>query len=320
MPAPGHVLLGVTNEKIDLMNKVTGRRHQLVQMFLPWRHPPEAIERYLKTAKLKGTTPVIHISTANGRDKSGDKIERHSPRDIATGRGDQWLLSISRIANDSRRTAWIRPMSEMNGSWNVYSAFNEDGSPRDAAHRSEHYVQAFRRITLIMRGGKVATINRKLRELGLPPLKVKATELPQSGKIAMIWNPHGQGSPRVTGNLPENYWPGSDYVDYVSNDIFSKGNNDAWWSGMDYTYDRFDKPFVIGEWGSFGVDDGEFVENVFEWAKEHPRTKAMIWFDGREVKQRRPSSHAPTIQLRKSPESLKAYRDAVREKRFAPSG
>ena len=47
----------------------------------------------------------------------------------------------------------MRPFAEMNGYWNAYSAFNQNGSPRDAAHSTAAFRKAFARVYLILHGG-----------------------------------------------------------------------------------------------------------------------------------------------------------------------
>ena len=40
--------------------------------------------------------------------------------------------------------------------------------------------------------------------------------------VSIIWSPLPAGSPRVKGNFPGNYWPGSKWVDWVGTDFYAK--------------------------------------------------------------------------------------------------
>ena len=40
--------------------------------------------------------------------------------------------------------------------------------------------------------------------------------------MSIIWSPLPGGSPRVKGNFPGNYWPGSRWVDWASTDFYSQ--------------------------------------------------------------------------------------------------
>ena len=69
---------------------------------------------------------------------------------------------------ETGQTVYIRLMAEMNGHWNAYSAFNADGSARRHGHSAHWFKLAWRRFTLIIRGGSRDKINRKLVRMGLP--------------------------------------------------------------------------------------------------------------------------------------------------------
>jgi hypothetical protein len=188
-------------------------------------------------------------------------------------------------------------MQEMNGYWMSYCAFNANGTRKGAAYSTGKYKAAFRRIAIIMRGGSRATINAKLQAAGEKPLQAPLSPegIDASGKIALVWNPQGAGSPNVAGNQPRDYYPGNAYVDYVADDLYAQGGN-AYWKGMQPLY-NYGKPFILGEWAPWGYDDPTFVNKVFGWARNHPRTAAIVYFD-----------YASTFDLGSKPRSLGAYR------------
>jgi hypothetical protein len=51
-------------------------------------------------------------------------------------------------------------------------------------------------------------MNARLHALGVAPLPAGSPDVPHSGKVAIVWNPQGQGSPDVAANPPAAYWPG----------------------------------------------------------------------------------------------------------------
>jgi hypothetical protein len=85
---------------------------------------------------------------------------------------------------------------------------------------------AFRRIVAIVRGGlSLEGLNAELAEIGLPPLARTKGENPEAlplAPVSIIWSPLPAGSPRVKGNFPGNYWPGSKWVDWVGTDFYAK--------------------------------------------------------------------------------------------------
>ena len=139
-----------------------------------------------------------------------------SPAAIARGGGDQLLAALNSAIASSHRTVFVRPLAEMNGHWNAYSAFNANGSARDANHSTSAFRKAFARIYLIVHGAQ--GINGRLRALGMPPFKGDVTPAPNA---AIVWNPQGYGSPNLAGNSAAAYYPGDPYVDVVADDLYN---------------------------------------------------------------------------------------------------
>lgn len=296
-PRPGRVLLGVVGPDPAAFDRLTGHVHKLHLVFV--------------NVGGSGLSDALEADRAGGRITIVTLNGQSSPAAFARGELDGSLAVTSRTANAVGSPVWIRPVPEMNGHWSEWAAFDRAGRPRDATFSTAQFKQAFRRIALIMRGGTVGRINRRLRALGMPPLRgVAAPGLPASGKVAMLWNPQGQGSPDVAGNQPRDFWPGSEYVDYVGNDLYEIRGR-AYWPGMDALYDAFRKPFVIGEWAPWGYDSPDFVRQMFAWVASHPRTVGLVYFN------KGWSGGGGTFELRVKPRSLAAYRQAAGTARFA---
>ena len=296
-PRPGRVLLGVVGPDPAAFDRLTRHAHKLHLVFVSGGG-----SELLKTLEADRAEGRITIVTLNGQS---------SPAAFARGDFDGLLAPMSEAANAVGTPVWIRPVPEMNGHWSEWAAFDRAGRPRGPTFSTTTFKQAFRRIALIMRGGPANRINGRLRSLGMPPLRgVAATELTASGKVAMLWNPQGQGSPNVAGNQPQDFWPGPEYVDYVGNDLYEIGGR-AFWPGMDTLYNAFDKPFVIGEWAPWGYDSPEYVRQMFAWVAAHPRTVGLVYFN------KGWSGGNGTFELQRKPRSLAAYRQAANAPRFA---
>ena len=56
--------------------------------------------------------------------------ERITPRQIAHGHGDHYILRLNESIARSKQVVYIRLFPEMNGYWNPYCAYNADGSYR----------------------------------------------------------------------------------------------------------------------------------------------------------------------------------------------
>lgn len=268
-----------------------GAHPAVLQDFFHWRVPltTGALYRWGAT----DTRGVLSLSTATGEGE-----ELITPQQIAEGRDDRYILRLARTIAETGQTVYIRLMAEMNGHYNAYSAFNADGSARHRGHSTHWYRQAWRRFTLLVRGGERTRVNRRLVRLGMPrilrassqsdpvyaggpggiPLPVPE-ELP-TPRVAMMWVPQSFGSPNIAANQPADYWPGSGYVDWVGFDIYSRfAGAFARDQALLREYRR--KPVVIGEYGPWDDDyGGAFTGSLLRWAERTGRVKMLIYYRG----------------------------------------
>ena len=233
LPAPRKVFVGLTGGTSILpFEQMVGKHPPVFETFMTWNTP---------TAWLANPDPAfrsraaLHLSTAPGYAKPGVI----SPRQIARGRSDRFLLELNRNLTLSGRIFYIRVMGEPNGYWNAHAPYNRDGTFRGVQNAPRFYRQAWRRTVLILRGGPTTVINRRLRALGLPRLQVRPTShcssksshavpratrcqpvLPRP-KVAFLWVPQDAGSPDIAANAPSVVWPGGAYVDWVGTDFYA---------------------------------------------------------------------------------------------------
>jgi hypothetical protein len=247
-----------------------GKHPALIESFRSWGAEfPDSIRRW-QTARAR---PMIHITTAD----SSDGHEIITPRAIAHGDGDEYLIRLNRLFFEKKMRAYVRPLGEPNRCLNVYASYDCGGQPRDAAHTPRWYKLAFRRIYVIVHGGgKAAKIDERLAEAGLPPLTVDVRGLP-AAPVAIVWSPLPAGSPTVPQNRPRNYYPGSRWVDWVGTDFYASYPE---WGALSGLYNRYAgaKPFALTEWGVENGDDPSFVSRLFAWVKQHPRCKMLVYY------------------------------------------
>ena len=291
----------------DGYERAAGRRPAVFQFFVAWD------DRFGYAYRRAGDASaglMVHLSTYNGPGTQ----ERATPREIALGREDRYLYSLGRDFAAHGQPVYVRLFSEMNNAANPYSTYNANGSSRGVAHSQYWFRQAWRRVYLILKGGRVARVNRRLHAIGLPrlrdrthPSEVRRTQLARP-HIALQWVPMTAGSPDIAGNRPAAYWPGRQYVDWVGTDFYSRFPN---FTGLNRFYNAklyAGKPFVFGEWGMWGHDDHAFMHRFFTWVKTHPRVKMLSYFQG----------NLPTSEFRlyRYPRAAKVMRRALRAKRY----
>ena len=287
------------------LSAATGKHAPVIHTWNEWGNGLWAAVNRWASARAR---PMVTISTLDG--DTGSEII--TPLGIAIGAGDDHLLNLNEMFGQRGIIAYIRPLAEPNRWGNPYSAYNGNGRPRDAAHSKYWYIKAFRRIVIILRGGSLGTVNSLLAAEGLPPVTGANRPVPASlptPPLAFLWTPLVYGSPRIKGNAPGKYYPGSTYVDWVGTDFYS---NYPAWKWLNRLYRKFrGKPFAFGEWGVTGADNPKFVKRFFRWQRRHRRVRLMAYYQGF-------GSPTNAYHLNRYPRSRAMYARQVRGSRYPP--
>jgi hypothetical protein len=297
----GHVaastrLLGITGntERFKLQ---TGQDSQVRQAFLGWGQGLTYGSPFAALLPTLTPIPMLHLGT-----KGRNNREVITPGDIAAGRGDGYLLALNHAIATWARGIYIRPMAEMNNAGTAYAGYRPNGQPKGPAYSPATYRKAFARIYVILHGGTLDEVNAKLRQLGLPPVHGEVLRNPFP-TLRVLWSPLASDSPRVPGNAAEQYYPGAAYVDVEGGDIYDERLTDtAPWSGLEQLFMRSQarrKPFSVPEWGLIGVDDPAFVRHMCAFAKSHPATEMLAYYE---------SKPGSIFDLETKPLSRAAYR------------
>jgi hypothetical protein len=299
LPPKTKVYTGVTGSKsIANFKQQVGKHPSVFGFFHKWNGPTGYI---YDAVRRSGSRLMLHISTQDGYGTP----EAVTPREIAQGKGDRYLIRTNREIAAYGEPTYVRFLAEMNQTNNGYCAYNRNGSSRGPSHSTKAFIAAWRRATLILRGGPVAEIDGALAKLHLPPLDTNLAELPQP-QVAMAWVPQTEGTPNTRANRARAYWPGGKYVDWVGTDFYSKFPN---FTDLKTFYDDFPrKPFVFGEWALWGSDDPGFVRRFFAFVNSHKRVRMLLYNQG--------NLTGGPFRLTRYPDSAAAIRAALRKKRF----
>ena len=272
LPPAGDVYTGVSSGPASDFASEVGKHPAIYGEFVAWG---QSIHFAFNDAAASHARLMLHISTSEGFGAH----QAITPKGIAQGDGDGYLLSLSQLIASHSRPVYIRLFPEMNNANNAYSAYNMDGSSRGASYSSSEFIAAWRRVVTVLRGGPVSAIDARLQALGQPPLHgIGAQGSVAQSPIAFVWTPETAGTPAISGNDPANYYPGDDYVDWVGTDFYSKFPN---FTGLDAFYKQYhDKPFCFGEWAIWGGDNPAFVNQFFSWVDQHKRVKMLVYNQG----------------------------------------
>jgi hypothetical protein len=311
VPPKPDVLLGVSDrgstEGFNAFAELTGKHPALMQTFFGWGNTVnKAYERWRETQ----TRPVVAISTQNAQTLE----EIITPQQIALGYGDDYLLQLNQFFATHNLPAYIRPLGEPNRCLNAWAGVECDGTLKDGEHSSYWYKEAFRRIVAITRGGLTTeALNAELAEIGLPGLQRSKGANPVSlpvAPVSIIWSPLPAGSPRVKGNFPGNYWPGSKWVDWVGTDFYAKypvwEDLNRFYAGKQWK----NKPIAITEWAMSEEDEPKFVSQLISWVVTHKRVQMLTYYQG--------FGYGNTYELSHYPNTTAMLAKKIRRANFLP--
>ena len=249
----------------------SGKHPAVFNYFISWRASEASfhwLSYRLADARAQGTAAMLSVAPED---------TGLTPRDLAQGKGDAFLLGLNRVLAAHGQVVFLRPLSEMNNANNAYAPYDLSGRSRGPANTVDQLKNAWRRVALITRGGSVAAIDAKLRRLHMPAVRTAAAELPRSA-VALMWVPLSFGNPEIAKNHPRHFWPGASYVDWVGTTWYSPYKaSQAMHSFYSYPLWRR-KPFAFAEWGIWGRDDPGFVRQFFGFVKTHPRVRMAVYY------------------------------------------
>jgi hypothetical protein len=291
--------------------RAVGKRPAVIQTFHPWGN---TLSQALPRWRALRVRPMLHITT-----KADDGTELITPRQIANGKGDRYLLMLNSVLSRQKVRAYIRPLGEPNRCLNPYAGVDCAGNVRGGAYAFSWYRSAFRRIAIIVRGGgKRSRINSRLKRIGQPKLKGQSKSRHarrlRKAPVSIIWSPLPAGSPTVRNNLPGRYWPGRDWVDWVATDFYSRYNN---WDHLKRFYSKWAKrkrmPMALTEWGLWAEDSPAFVKRLFRFVRSRQRVRMMVYYQD--------FGSSNDFRIQNFPSSLKVLRNQLSRNifpRFAP--
>jgi hypothetical protein len=142
--------------------------------------------------------------------------------------------------------------------------------------------------------------------------------------VEWVWSPNIESCPNEPGNAADLYYPGDEYVDWVSVDGYNFGDNhDEYhrWQSFEEVYsgvlDRYrlqysHKKAIISEFGSApgqGKQRATWIREAYAALERYPQVKAVIWFN---YDKRR--EQEPNWRIDAAAGSLKAFNETFARK------
>ena len=126
------VALGVLGDAARFTGQ-TGQRSTVRHVIISWNQGVEWGTRLPALLARLRPTPLLGLGTSDWRTKR----EVVSPRDIAQGRGDAFLVALNEAISGFGSLVYLRPLPEMNNHHRPFSAFDESGRPRGPSHSTD---------------------------------------------------------------------------------------------------------------------------------------------------------------------------------------
>jgi hypothetical protein len=204
----------------------------------------------------------------------------------SSGRHDEYLRTIGRLARDYPYEVFVRPWPEMNGDWQTYLPTAAGDRPHGGT--PQEFVAAWRHV--------VTTV----REAG-------------GTNIQWVFNPYAATYPGTADVTA--LWPGRAYVDVLGIDGYNWGGGVAPWQSFSEIFSPMyrlltgldpDLPVWICEFASKeparddgaprlrGRSKGQWIADAFT-TTAFPRVEALIWFHEQKERDWRVDSSASSL-------------------------
>jgi beta-mannanase len=297
----------VSLENIERFEELTGKHQAIIASSSYWGEnsfPSSNLELIAR----HNSVPLVFWSPWNRPYEEKRGLDDARLDNILAGRWDDYIDRWADAAKAYDRSLLVSWGLEMNGDWYPWSGYYYN-HPAKAADKEgnrhagpELYKRAYRYVVDRVRGRG-------------------------AHRIQWVFHANNLCFPNEPWNRIGQYYPGSNYVDWMGLSVYGKQFQDSTWSGfdplMDAPYRQMSlldpsKPIIVAEWGV-----GEFpaAGNKAAWIDEafaafktkYTHVKAIVFWHERWQNQDETISN---LRVNSSPESLAAYRTAVADPFF----
>ncbi len=191
---------------------------------------------------------------------------------IINGAYDLYIIGYALQTKSWGKPLFIRLGHEMNGNWYPWCGTNNGGNTTNGfgdpakADGPERFIAAFRHVRHLF--DSVGVTN-----------------------VSWIWAVNNYSVPGDAWNLPEQFYPGDDVVDWIGYDGYNWGTSQSWSGWTNFldvftdVYNRFkssSKPKMIAEFASAeaGGDKGQWIRDAYLYSHLYfTQLKAVTWFN-----------------------------------------
>ena len=249
-----------------------------------------------------GSIPLVFWSPWDMPYEEDRGPDRFSLTNILAGKWDEYIDAWAVSAKEFGHPVFVSFANEANGSWFPWSGCfygaDKKVSEKPVKYEGpETFKKAYRYVVDRVRA-KGAT------------------------NILWVFHAMNYSIPQDYWNYVDQYYPGSDYVDWIGLSVYGQQYADDHWSPfpplLDWPYTEVcaldpNKPIMLAEWGcgefpKFG-SKSQFITDAFTlMSKKYPRLKAAVFWHERWQNEDDTYSN---LRVNSTPESLEAYKKGV---------
>lgn len=297
----------VTLEKIDHFDQLVGKQQAIVAFSSDWGNQSFP-DRQLAIIANYGAIPLIYWSPWDR------PVDNNTPRDqrgrfnleaILVGQWDEYIDRWATHAKDYGKPLFVSWGLEMNGDWFSWSGvFYGGGEPVAGCANCFAGPEIF----------------KKTYRYVVDRVRAKG-----ASNILWVWHPNNDSVPDQPWNAMSQYYPGSNYADWLAISAYGKQFKGPGWISVDATLNRSyqeisqvdpDKPLMLGEWGV-----GEFPKQgskaqwITEFFQRLPREfrkfRAIVFWHER---WRNEDLSVSNLRVNSSADALEAYRKGIADR------
>jgi beta-mannanase len=301
----------VTVEGIEAFEKLVGKHQAIVASSSYWGEQSFPT-RNLDLIWRHGSVPLVYWSPWDRPYDEDQGPDKFSLTNIAAGKWDDYIDHWADAAKAFHHPIMVSFANEVNGQWFPWSGifYGTDkqipGSNPPRYMGPETFKAAYRHVVDRVRA---------------------------RGATNVVWVFHvmNYSMPQEMWNLTREYYPGSQYVDWIGMSVYGQQYLEDNWSSfeplLDWPYTEVTqidptKPIMLAEWGigefpQFGSKSG-FIAEAFATMKKYPKLKAAVFWNERWQNESSDNADGTyvdgsysNLRVNSSPESLAAYQKGV---------
>jgi hypothetical protein len=325
----------VTIENIEGFEKLVGKRQAIIASSSYWG------EQSFPTANMEiiwrhGSIPLLFWSPWDRPYDEDQGPDKFSLANIAAGKWDAYIDHWGDAAKAFGHPVMVSFANEMNGEWFPWSGVFFGRDKEVPGFDPPPYTgPEYLRGAYLNWWGSLGFPRYVGPEVFKAAYRRVVDRVRARGATNVIWVFHFMNfsMPQEMWNLIANYYPGSNYVDWLGMSLYGQQYVEDNWSSFEPLLDwpcteitTLDpsKPVMLAEWGigefpQFGSKSG-FIREAFKVMKQYPMVKAAVFWNERwqnEPKTNPDGTYQDggfsNLRVNSSPESLEAYRRGVGE-------